>query len=59
MRKLLRERLSRSVIQTWPLSGRHNQVALILRDLNRGMGTVIEGEVGVGKTMLACDVPCS
>jgi hypothetical protein len=44
------------VILSWPFTGRAKEVEAILTDLRRGVGTVIAGEAGVGKTMLAREV---
>jgi DNA-binding CsgD family transcriptional regulator len=44
------------VVQTWPIIGRGKEIASILADLRRGVGTVVVGEAGVGKTMLAREV---
>jgi len=44
------------VIQTWPIIGRGGEIASILADLRRGVGTVVVGEAGVGKTVLAREV---
>jgi DNA-binding CsgD family transcriptional regulator len=46
----------RFVILNWPFTGRGKEVDAILADLRRGVGTVIAGEAGVGKTMLAREV---
>src|SRR5580698_2530304 len=40
----------------WPTVGRGAEVSAILDSLQRGAGTVIVGEAGVGKTMLAREV---
>jgi MoxR-like ATPase len=44
------------LILSWPFTGRGKEVEAILSDLRRGVGTVIAGEAGVGKTMLAREV---
>jgi DNA-binding CsgD family transcriptional regulator len=41
---------------SWPFTGRGKELDAILTDLRRGIGTVIAGEAGVGKTMLAREV---
>jgi DNA-binding CsgD family transcriptional regulator len=44
------------VIENWPMVGRANEVGSILARLRLGVGTVITGEAGVGKTTLAREV---
>jgi DNA-binding CsgD family transcriptional regulator len=44
------------VIENWPIVGRRGEVTSILTGLKRGIGTVITGEAGVGKTTLAREV---
>jgi hypothetical protein len=44
------------VVPTWPIIGRESEIASILADLRRGVGAVVVGEAGVGKTMLAREV---
>jgi DNA-binding CsgD family transcriptional regulator len=46
----------RSVTANWPLIGRDREVATILGGLRRGVGAVVVGDAGVGKTMLAREV---
>jgi DNA-binding CsgD family transcriptional regulator len=43
-------------MQIWPIIGRAKEIASILDDLRRGVGTVVVGEAGVGKTVLAREV---
>jgi DNA-binding CsgD family transcriptional regulator len=44
------------VTPTWPIIGRVDEIASILADLGRGVGALVVGEAGVGKTMLAREV---
>jgi DNA-binding CsgD family transcriptional regulator len=46
----------RIMILGWPFTGRSTEVGVVLTGLRRGVGTVIAGEAGVGKTMLAREV---
>ncbi len=46
----------RRMIENWPIVGRGSEVASILTGLRWGVGTVITGEAGVGKTTLAREV---
>ena len=50
------ETMVRRVMENWPIVGRRVEVASILTRLRRGVGTVIAGEAGVGKTTLVREV---
>ncbi len=42
--------------QTWPVIGRDEELATLLQLLRGGVGAVVVGEAGLGKTVLACEV---
>jgi ATP-dependent Clp protease ATP-binding subunit ClpA len=44
------------VKQTWPIIGRDTELAMIADGLRRGVGTVVVGEAGLGKSVLAGEV---